>query len=105
MAAQRYLTDGEEGLRKLIHSVLDSNSESSNFSKDETEPEKGNSDNNNQSSAQSSDKNNETDDKPGPLKCIRIMLHKKQSNWKWEKTDNHPIIYEFNKNSGVLRNY
>jgi hypothetical protein len=44
MAVGRCVVAGEEGLRRLIHSVLDSNSKSSDFSEDETESEKGNSD-------------------------------------------------------------
>jgi hypothetical protein len=97
MAAKRYLADDEEGLRKLIHNVLDSNSESCDFFEDETESGKGNSDNSNESS----DENNEIDSEPGPSKHVLIMPNKKQSGWKWGKTDNNPIIYEFSENSGV----
>jgi hypothetical protein len=81
MVDKGWLVCDEEGLRKRIHSVLDSNSESSDFSEEETESEKGNSDNSNEAS----DENNEIDDGPGPSKRIRIMPHKKQSDWKWKK--------------------
>jgi hypothetical protein len=30
------------------------------------------------------------DDKPGPSKRVRTMTQKKQSDWKWTKTDNNP---------------
>jgi hypothetical protein len=77
MAAKRYLADNEEGLRKLIHNVLDSNLESGDFSEDETESEKGNS---KESGADRSDKSNEIDNETGPSKHVQIMPHKKQSD-------------------------
>jgi hypothetical protein len=29
------------------------------------------------------------------------MMQKKQSDWKWTKTDNNPLIYPFTENSGI----
>jgi hypothetical protein len=40
-------------------------------------------------------------DAPGPSKRVRTMTQKKQSDWKWTKTDNNPLIYAFTENSGI----
>jgi hypothetical protein len=41
------------------------------------------------------------DDAPGPSKHVRTTAQKEQSDWKWTKTDNNPLIYPFIKNSGI----
>jgi hypothetical protein len=41
------------------------------------------------------------DEAPGTSKRFWTTTQKKQSDWKWTKTDNNPLIYVFNENSGI----
>jgi hypothetical protein len=41
------------------------------------------------------------DDAPGPSKYVQTTTQKKQSDWKWTKTDNKSVIYHFNEKSGI----
>jgi hypothetical protein len=102
MAARKCSSDNEEGLRNLVESVLDSDNECSIFSEDETESEESSSGSDNESSEENSQESDEkNDDAPGPSKCVQTMMQKKQSDWKWTKTDNNPVMYPFTENSGI----
>jgi hypothetical protein len=93
--------DNEEGLRKLIDSVLDSDNDS-DFSDNESESEESYSDSVSESSADSSEESDDNnDDAPGPSKRVHTTMQKKQSDWNWTKTDNNPVIYPFISDSGV----
>jgi hypothetical protein len=48
-----------------------------------------------ESSDEDSDEKN--DDVPGPSKRVRTMTQTKQSDWKWTRTDNNPLIYPLPK--------
>jgi hypothetical protein len=85
-------------LRNLVENVLDSDNEYSDFSEDETESEVSSIGSDIESSEESYEKN---DDAPGPSKRVRTTTQKKQSDWKWTKTDNNPPVYPFTENSGI----
>jgi hypothetical protein len=86
-------------LRNLAESVFDSDNECGDFSEDETESEVSSIGSDDESSKEDSDE--KYDDAPGPSICVQTMTQKKQSDWKWTKTDNNPLIYPFIKNSGI----
>jgi hypothetical protein len=86
-------------LRNLVESVLDSDNECRDFSEDETESEVSSIGSDDESSEEDSDEKNV--DVPGPSKRARTTTQKKQSYWKWTKTDNSPLIYPFTENSGI----
>jgi hypothetical protein len=76
--------------------------ECSDFSEDETESEVSSSGSDNESSKEKSEESDgKNDDAPGPSKHVQTMMQVKQSDWKWTKTDNNPVIYPFTKNSGM----
>jgi hypothetical protein len=35
------------------------------------------------------------------LNVFELRRRKEQSDWKWNKTDNNPLIYPFTENSGI----
>jgi hypothetical protein len=97
MAASSCYVGNEEGLKTLVNSVLESDCGSTDLSDYETESEEDVSDYS-EDSGESNNENIEIDDRPGPSKRVRSV---KQSDWKWEKTYNNPIIYDFCGNNGV----
>jgi hypothetical protein len=74
-------------LKNLVERVFDNDNECSDFSEDEIESEVVWVLTMNQVKKIVKEKNN---DAPGPSKRIRTMAQKKQSDWKWTKTDNSP---------------
>jgi hypothetical protein len=85
-------------LRNRVESVLDRDNECSDFYEDETESEVSSIGSDDESSEEDSDEN---DDAPGPSKCVRTTTQRKQSDWKWTKTGNNPLIYPFTENGGI----
>jgi hypothetical protein len=86
-------------LKNRVESVLDRDNECSDFSEDETESQVSSIGNDDESSDEDNDGKN--DDVLGPSKRVRTTTQKKQSDWKWIKTDNNPFIYPFIENSGI----
>jgi hypothetical protein len=105
MASNKLRGTDSDGIKSLLDSVLGSDSEESDLSGAESDDVQACSVSEDESSDDRSVQSGDNADaEPVPVPAKRTKrVTRTDSDWKWTKNDNTPIIYPFSENSGVCQ--
>jgi hypothetical protein len=97
MASRKCSGTDKEAIKVLLDSVLESDSEESNASSDESDNSVYFSGTEDECSDQNNEQSSENDDQVAvPAKRMKRVMQKKPTNeWNWTKNENMPVIFPF----------